>query len=126
MPRPPSPTLTDAELRLMQVLWDRGPSTAGDVGRAIPKRERVADSTVRTILRILEDKGYVRHRKEGRAFVYEPVVGRTDARRTVIRHLVDRFFNRSPELLVLNVLRHEDVDEKELARLRRLLDAGDE
>jgi BlaI family transcriptional regulator, penicillinase repressor len=125
MPRPTTPTLTDAELRLMQVLWDRGPVTAGDIVGALPKRDRVADSTVRTILRILEDKGYVRHTKQGRAFVYHPVVAKRDARRTVVRHLIDRFFNASPELLVLNVLEHEAIDDAELARLRRRIDAGD-
>jgi predicted transcriptional regulator len=125
MPRPTTPTLTDAELRLMQVLWDRGPATAGDIVGALPKRERVADSTVRTILRILEDKGYVRHTKQGRAFVYHPVVAKRDARRTVVRHLIDRFFNASPELLVLNGLEHEAIDDAELARLRRRIDAGD-
>ena len=124
MVRPTTPTLTDAELRLMRVLWERGPSTAADVAAGLPKRARVADSTVRTILRILETKGYVRHTKEGRAFIYEATVGRHDVRRNVVRYLIDRFFNASPELLVLNVLENEVIDQAELARLRRL--AGDE
>jgi predicted transcriptional regulator len=126
MARPTTPTLTDAELRLMQVLWERGPSTAGDIAAALPRRERVADSSVRTILRVLEEKGYVRHGKEGRAFVYAATVARGEVRRSVVRYLVDRFFNASPELLVLNVLEHEELDRDELTRLRRLVDADDE
>jgi predicted transcriptional regulator len=124
MARPTTPTLTDAELRLMQVLWQRGPSTAADIAGALPRRTRVTGSSVRTILRILEDKGYVRRRKEGRAFVYHPAVARREVRRNVVRYLVERFFNASPELLVLNVLEHEDIDETELARLRRLVESG--
>ena len=124
MARPTSPTLTDGELRLMQVLWERGPSTAADIAGALPRRSRVTGSSVRTILRILEDKGYVRRRKEGRAFVYEPAVARGVVRRNVVRYLVERFFNASPELLVLNVLEHEEIDEAELTRLKRLVESG--
>ena len=125
MARPTTPTLTDAELRLMAVLWERGASTAADVAGALPARSKVSDSTVRTILRILEEKGYVRHRKEGRAFVYEPAVGRQEVRKSVVRYLVERFFNHSPELLVLNVLEHETVSGDEMKRIKRLLDEED-
>ena len=125
MARPTTPTLTDAELRLMQVLWERGPSTAADIAEALPRRSRVTGSSVRTILRILEDKGYVRRRKEGRAFVYQPAVARGEVRRNVVRYLVERFFNASPELLVLNVLEHETVSGDEMKRIRRLLDEDD-
>jgi BlaI family transcriptional regulator, penicillinase repressor len=120
-----SPTLTEAELRLMDVVWDKGAATAGDVLEALPGRPSTAYSTVVTTLRILEEKGYLRHTKEGRAFVYHPVVGRSEASRSAVRHLLRRFFNDSPELLVLNVLKHEHIDGPELKRLRKLIEESE-
>ena len=85
MARKQSPTLTDAELRRMKILWERGPSTVGGVVETLPEDEPLAYSTVLTTLRILEDKGYLRHEKQGRAFVYHPVVDRRAARRNALR-----------------------------------------
>jgi predicted transcriptional regulator len=120
-----SSTFTEGELRLMQVVWERGSATAGDVLEALPKRPPTAYSTVVTTLRILEEKGYLRHTKEGRAFVYHPVVDRTEASRSAVRHLLHRFFNDSPELLVLNVLKHERIDAQELKRLQKLIEESE-
>jgi len=126
MPRSVSPTLTPAELRVMQALWRVGPAPAATVSAALGGRRPARDSTVRTILRILERKGYVRHAREGRAFIYQAAVAEGDAQRGAVRDLVARFFDNSPERLVLNLLRHEDVDPTELARLRRLVDLEDD
>jgi len=79
---------------------------------------------VLTIGRILERKGYVRHEKQGRAFVYSPVVERQEATRSEIRRLVQRFFQNSHELLVLNILEEESFDAGELKRLREMLKSG--
>ena len=125
MARRKSPTLTEAGLRLMQVVWDKGTATAGDVLEALPRNPPTAYSTVVTTLRILEEKGYLRHTKEGRAFVYHPVVGRSEASRSAVRHLLRRFFDDSPELLVLNVLKHEGIDSKELKRLKKLIEESE-
>lgn len=125
MARKRSPTLTEAELRLMKVLWDAGPATVGEVLEALPNRVNLAYSTVRTTLRILEQKGYVRHEKNGRAFVYHPLVDRGEARRSAVRYVVSRFFNDSPELLVLNVLENEDLEDEDMRRLKKLIDASD-
>ena len=122
MARTPSSTLTPAELKVMQVLWRSGPSSAADVVRALHGRRGPQDSTVRTILRILERKGYVRHTREGRTFVYQPVVEEDQAQRGALRDVLSRFFENSPERLVLNLLRNEDVSPQELARLRKLVD----
>jgi predicted transcriptional regulator len=92
---------------------------------ALPKDPPTAYSTVVTTLRILEEKGYLRHTKEGRAFVYHPVVGRNEASRSAVRHLLRRFFNDSPELLVLNVLKDERIDPRELKRLRKLIEESE-
>jgi BlaI family transcriptional regulator, penicillinase repressor len=121
MARSKSPTLTDAELKLMRVLWGRGPSTVGDVADALEGDERVAYSTVQTVMRILEDKGYLTHRKEGRAFVYTTLVGPGQARQSALRYVLDRFFNNSPELLLLNVMESEDMEIENAEAIRRLL-----
>ena len=117
MPRRKSTILTDGELRLMNILWDKERATVRDVVAAMPS-PGPAYSTVLTMLRILEDKGYARHEKQGRAFVYTPVLGRDQARRSAIQRLVSQLFNDSPGSLVLNVIEHEDVDAEQLARLR--------
>lgn len=122
MPRKRSPTLTEAELRLMNILWEKGRATVGEVARALPRRLALAYNTVLTTLRILEQKGYIRHEKQGRAFVYQPVLNRGQARRRAIRYLVSRFFNDSPELLVLNILEHQKLDSGELKRLKKMIE----
>lgn len=123
MPRKRSPNLTDAELRLMDVIWDKGTATVADVAEALPKALGLAYNTVLTTLRILEEKGYLRHTKaeDARAFVYSAVVGRDEAGRNAVRYLVSRFFRNSPELLVLNLLEDEKLDVKELQRIRTLI-----
>jgi predicted transcriptional regulator len=73
------------------------------------------------MLRILETKGYVTHTKDGRAFTYQPLVNRTQARRSALSHLVSGLFNNSPSLLVLNVLEDERIDPRELERLKQLI-----
>lgn len=122
MARTRSSTLTPAELRVMRALWRVGPAPAADIVSAVRGRRGATDSTIRTILRILERKGYVRHRVDGRAFVYEAVVAEGDAQRGAVRDLVARFFENSPQRLVLNLLEHRDVTPDELRRLRRMVE----
>ncbi len=122
MSRPKSRTLTDAELRIMDVLWKKSSATVGEVAEALPKVLDLAYNTVLTTVRILEQKGYVRHTKEGRAFVYHPVVDRQTASRSEIGRLANRFFGNSRELLVLHILQDESIDRDELQRIRHLID----
>ena len=122
MPRKRSPALTDAEARVMSVIWQRQSATVGDVVAALQKARAVTYSTVQTILRILETKGYVTHEKVARAFVYRPAVDERQARQRALRHLVARLFNDSPSLLVLNVLEDEAIDATELKRLKKLIE----
>ena len=124
MPPKKSPTLTQAELRLMDVLWQKGSATVQQVLDALPKKPPLAYNSVLTTIRILEKKGYVQHVKDGRAHVYMPLVGRKEASRFEIRHLVNRFFRNSHEQLVLNILEDGSLDEAELQRLRELLQGG--
>ena len=124
MARKKSPHLTEAELRLMDVLWEKGAATVAEVAEALPKDLNLAYNTVLTTMRILENKGYVKHRKprEGRAFVYRPAVSRELASRSALRSLMDRFFRNSAEALVLNLLDDEKLSEEELHRIRALLE----
>ena len=118
MPRKKSPSLTDAELRLMEVLWAIGSGTVADVADALPEGAPLAYSSVLTTLRVLENKGYLTHRKDGRAFIYRPLVGREQARQSAVAHLVSRFFENSPELLMLNLLGDGKLKPGELDRLK--------
>ncbi len=120
MPRPRSQGLTDAELRVMNVLWARGRASVGDVVDALPGSGKPAYNSVLTILRILERKGYVAHEKAGRAFVYAALVDRGQERRRAVSQMLRRLFNDSPALLVQDLLGHEQVDP---AEIRELLDA---
>jgi predicted transcriptional regulator len=119
MARTKTTGLTDAELRLMDVIWDKGSASVGEVVDAMPKRTPLAYSTVLTTMRILEEKGYLRHVKEGRAFIYHPAVGRDEARDTAIRHLVRRFFGGSHGQLALNLVEKKRIEAAELKHLRR-------
>jgi len=116
-----SETLTEAELRLMDVLWLKGSATVQQVLDALSQKAALAYNSVLTTIRILETKGYVKHVKDGRAHIYMPLVERKDATRSEIRHLVTRFFKDSHELLVLNILEDQGIEAKELKRLRQLL-----
>ena len=125
MPPGKSATLTEAELRLMDVLWQKGRATVQDVLTALPEKRPLAYNSVLTTIRILEKKGYVAHTKDGRAHVYMPIVERQDATRSEVRHLISRFFKDSHELLVLNILEDKSIDEEELTRLRDLSGKGE-
>lgn len=126
MPRKQSPTLTEAELRIMDVLWQKGPGTVQQVLEWLPEKPALAYNTVLTTVRILERKGYVGHAKDGRAHVYEPLIERQAATRSEIRHLVSRFFRNSHDALVLNILEDQEIEGEEVARLRKMLERGQE
>jgi BlaI family transcriptional regulator, penicillinase repressor len=119
--RKPSPTLTDGEVKLMRVLWRQGPSTVAAIVDAVAGDNPPAYNTVQTMMRILERKGFVSHRKDGRAFVFHALVDEAHARKHAIRHVLDRFFDNSPGSLVLSLLEHEDVPASELRQLRELI-----
>jgi predicted transcriptional regulator len=118
MPPRKSNTLTEAELRLMKILWRRGESAVTDLVEALPNGEQLAYNSVLTTIRILEQKGYVEHRQEGRAFVYRPCVAEHEASSSEVRNVLNRFFGNSREKLVLSLLGDEGISAEELDRLR--------
>ncbi|MFZ1918142.1 MAG: BlaI/MecI/CopY family transcriptional regulator [Terriglobales bacterium] len=125
MPPRQSETLTDAELRVMKVLWGKGSGTVQQVLDSITEKPALAYNSILTTIRILERKGYLKHSKYGRAHVYVPVVRQQEATRTEIRHLAGRFFSNSHQDLVLNILEDQGIQPEELDRLRKMLDRGD-
>ncbi len=125
MPPKQSGTLTEAELRIMNVLWSRGTGTVQQVLDSITTSSQLAYNSVLTTIRVLEKKGYLKHLKDGRAHVYTPTIGREEATRSEIRHLVNRFFRNSHEQLMLNLLEDRDLGAEEISRLRELLDRSE-
>lgn len=123
MPPKQSATLTEAELRIMEVLWRKGSGTVQQVLDWLPSA--LAYNSVLTTIRTLEKKGQVKHVKDGRAHIYEPVIGREEATRSEVRHLVGRFFRNSHEALILNILQDEALDAADLKRLREMLERSD-
>ena len=121
MPPRQSEILTEAELRVMKVLWERGSGTVQQVLDSMGEKPALAYNSVLTVIRILERKGYLKHIKDGRAHVYAPVVPQQEATRSEIRRLASRFFGDSHEDLVLNILEDRGMEREELTRLREML-----
>lgn len=121
-------TFTDRELDVMAVLWELGSGTVAEVQARLP--DRLAYTTVLTVLRTLEEKGHVGHEEEGRAYRYFPLVEREAAGESAVRRMVRKLFRGRPELLLTQLVSDRDLSEEELKRLRRLLDerlgAGEE
>jgi predicted transcriptional regulator len=118
MPPTRSITLTKAELRLMKLLWTRGESAVSDLVAAAAPDGELAYTSVLTTIRILETKGYVKHRQEGRAFLYSAVVCEAQASRSEVRHVLERFFGNSRERLLLSLLGDDEIGPEELRRLK--------
>lgn len=121
MSRKKSLILTDHELRLMAVLWNRGEATVADVVNTLPPPP-LAYSTVLTTLRTLERKGYIAHQEEGRAYVYHPLVARDDAAKSAMQHLLDRFFANSPGDLAVALLDGARLSNADATKIKRLLE----
>jgi predicted transcriptional regulator len=125
MARKKTPTLTGSELKLMNVVWEKGETTVHDILEALPAIERPAYNTVLTIMRILEHKGYLAHTKDGRAHLYRPLVDRHEARQSAVKHIVSSFFDNSPGLLVQNILDDDKITADELARLKKMIEESE-
>jgi BlaI family penicillinase repressor len=114
--------LTDLQLNVMQVLWSRGEATAADVTDALHPGRRLAATTVATLLTRLEKKGAVAHRVEGRAYVYRSRISESDVRRSLLTRVKDVFAGDVSAVLA-QLLRDDEIDAEDLARVRELIDA---
>ncbi len=125
MARKVSKTLTDGELRIMQVMWKLQNATVKEVTAVLQETEDVAYNTVQTMLRILEEKHYLQHTKHGRSFIYSPLVQQHKARSAALKHLLSSFFDDSPQSLVVNLLENEELDASEIQKLKELIEKSE-
>ena len=122
MARKAKTTLTELELEFMKQIWENAPYTAQQIRRQLEAEGRsLTESTVRTMLRILEQKGYLTHDVEGRTFRYRPRVERDGATASLLRDVLNRAFGGSPFLLVKSLLNQEEVSETELEQIKELI-----
>jgi len=124
MARRKSKTLTEGELRIMEAVWELGRGSVKEVTQKLDEDQPIAYNTVLTMLRILHQKGYVDYEKQGRAFIYYPLVNQHQARNNVVRYLLNKFFDNSPSLLVQNLL-DQPLDEAEMAQLKKQIEQSD-
>jgi predicted transcriptional regulator len=125
MARKPSSIPTDAELRLLRLLWSDGPLAAADIVERL-RSPKLAKNTVLTTLKVLEEKRFVTHETVGRTFVYTAAVDPGSVRRSAISNVVSRFFQDSPKDLILHFLDEDYVDRAQAARIRALLELDEE
>jgi predicted transcriptional regulator len=115
-------TLTEQELEIMKVVWDRGASTVRDVYEELRERKTVAYTTVMTMMNILESKGHLVKRPDGRAYVYEPVLAKTQVISTMVQEFLDRVFNGAAQPLLLNLVQDHKVSREDLDEISRLIE----
>lgn len=125
MSRKPAPILTDHELRLMNVLWERGAATVAEVVQAL-REPRLAYNTVLSTLRTLERKRYLGHQCAGRAFVFRfgPLIGKETAADAAVAHVLDRFFERCAARLIIALLKTSEIDDADVLSIERLIVPG--
>lgn len=111
---------TERELDVMGVLWEHGPATVAEVRERL--QDELAYTTVLTVLRTLEEKGYVGHAEEGKAYRYHPLVEHGDAGTSLLRRLTRKLFRNSPEMLLTHLVSDRDLSDAELRRMRSLLE----
>ena len=119
--RPPSKTLTDQELEIMKIVWDRRTATVRDVYETLRERRRVAYTTVMTMMKILEQKGYLNRKQVDRAYVYRPAHPKNRVIRAMVRDFVNRVFNGSAEPLLVHLIEDRQLSPDELDEIRRLI-----
>jgi len=113
--------LGDLELQILNVLWDRGPSTVRDVLETLAVEPRPAYTTVLTMMRLMHEKGYLDRREQGRAHVYQARLRERRVKRGLLRDLIDGAFRGSPEALLVRLLEDQSLSPEELDRIRRLI-----
>ena len=119
--RPKSPTLTPQELEIMKIVWGKGEVTVREVYETLLERRRIAYTTVMTMMRILERKGYLKTSREQRAYLYRPARPERQVLGSMVRDFVDRVFNGSARPLLVHLVEERRLSKRELDELRRLV-----
>jgi BlaI family transcriptional regulator, penicillinase repressor len=119
--RPPSKTLTDQELEIMKIVWVRQTATVRDVYEALLERRKVAYTTVLTMMKILEQKGYLHRKQVARAYVYRPAEPKNQVIGKMVRDFVNRVFNGSAEPLLVHLIEDRRLTKDEIDEIRRLI-----
>ena len=122
MARKKSEQLTDGEQAIMNILWDKGECSVKEIADTLSLDKPTAYTTVQTMCKIIAEKGYAKYRKEGRAFVYSPLITQKDARQGALSSLLNRFFGNSPELLAQHLMQETDIDLDDLSSLQQQID----
>ena len=120
--RPRHATLTPQELEIMKLVWERDSATVRDVYEALLERRKIAYTTVMTMMKILETKGYLKKRRQDRAFVYRPVHPKSQVIGGMIREFIDRVFNGSAEPLLVHLVKSRRIREKDLEKIVRMIE----
>jgi predicted transcriptional regulator len=119
--RPKSPTLTEQELEIMKIVWARDVATVRDVYEALLERRKIAYTTVMTMMKILEQKKYLRKTQEDRAYVYRPTKPKNQVIKGMVREFVNRVFNGSAEPLLVHLIEDQRLSEKDLDEITSLI-----
>ena len=122
MARSASNTLTEAENRVMEVLWSRGEASVHDVTNDLSSEKEQAYTTIQTFLGILRDKGWVEYSKKGRAFIYRPLLSKMDAQNSAVKQLIKNVFGGSTEALAQHLLKDSDIDPNEMEILEQAIE----
>jgi BlaI family transcriptional regulator, penicillinase repressor len=119
--RPKTPTLTEQELEIMKIVWERDRATVRDVYEALLERRKIAYTTVMTMMNILEQKKYLRKSAEDRAYIYRPAKPKKQVIKGMVREFVDRVFNGSAEPLLVHLIEDRKLTNKDLDELARMI-----
>lgn len=120
------PALSDSQIAIMHVLWDREEATLGEIWAEVTADRPLAKNTVQTLLTRLVEKGWVNYRDTGKGFLYRSAQGRRAARKQILNRVLDAAFQGSTEGLVMTLLETRRITPEEAARLRALIDAAEE
>jgi predicted transcriptional regulator len=123
MPRQPSQTFTDKELEIMQVIWEVGEASVKDIQDRLPGDRHY--NSVLTIIRVLERKGHLVHRVDGRAYIYSASENHENVRRRVLAHLIENVFGGSAASMVLQLVETGDLTKNDIEQIRRKLAVRD-
>lgn len=122
MPRPLMQSLTENELPIMNLLWDEAPLPVGEILTRLRRNPKPAYTSVLTAVQVMEKKGYIRHRKQGKAYIYSPILSREAYEQSEVQSIARRLFGGDPLKLAINLVKNEHLSEKEIKTLKKMLE----